>query len=182
MLLRSTPAHSAKLVAQRHTRAASRCEQPEARGRRNPEAYAVYVEGFRRPRTKGCDAYRRGARKWCRRGDLNPHGLPQTPLKRARLPVPPLRRKREYAVEQPTLSMLVDSGCCWSPVLLTRVLVDWGRWASLGAGTGSSCEPDEARGRSQPEAYVVSPVRAPGLPGPASRGGGGGGGGPPPGG
>src|SRR5262245_21911573 len=29
---------------------------------------------------------------WCRRGDSNPHGLPHTPLKRARLPVPPLRR------------------------------------------------------------------------------------------
>ena len=27
----------------------------------------------------------------CRRGDSNPHGLPHTPLKRARLPVPPLR-------------------------------------------------------------------------------------------
>ena len=29
---------------------------------------------------------------WCRRGDSNPHELPHTPLKRARLPVPPLRR------------------------------------------------------------------------------------------
>src|SRR5215510_9996202 len=28
---------------------------------------------------------------WCRRGDSNPHELPHTPLKRARLPVPPLR-------------------------------------------------------------------------------------------
>src|SRR6202171_5384681 len=27
----------------------------------------------------------------CRRGDSNPHELPHTPLKRARLPVPPLR-------------------------------------------------------------------------------------------
>src|SRR5437016_3493382 len=34
----------------------------------------------------------RGKRTWCRRGDSNPHGLPHTPLKRARLPVPPLRR------------------------------------------------------------------------------------------
>src|SRR5437667_3586414 len=32
------------------------------------------------------------AATWCRRGDSNPHGLPHTPLKRARLPVPPLRR------------------------------------------------------------------------------------------
>src|SRR5213594_2555409 len=31
-------------------------------------------------------------KSWCRRGDSNPHGLPHTPLKRARLPVPPLRR------------------------------------------------------------------------------------------
>src|SRR5712691_2359433 len=28
---------------------------------------------------------------YCRRGDSNPHELPHTPLKRARLPVPPLR-------------------------------------------------------------------------------------------
>ncbi len=27
----------------------------------------------------------------CRRGDSNPHGFPHTPLKRARLPIPPLR-------------------------------------------------------------------------------------------
>ena len=44
------------------TRAVVRSEQIEARGRRNPEAYAVYVEGFRRPRTKRCDAYRHGAK------------------------------------------------------------------------------------------------------------------------
>src|SRR3990172_851382 len=42
------------------TRAVARSEQIEARGRRNPEAYAVYVEGFRRPRTKRCEAYRHG--------------------------------------------------------------------------------------------------------------------------
>src|SRR6185503_7729626 len=29
----------------------------------------------------------------CRRGDSNPHELPHTPLKRARLPVPPLRHE-----------------------------------------------------------------------------------------
>src|SRR6185503_13901458 len=33
---------------------------------------------------------------WCRRGDSNPHELPHTPLKRARLPVPPLRLKRGF--------------------------------------------------------------------------------------
>ena len=31
--------------------------------------------------------------EWCRRGDSNPHELPHTPLKRARLPVPPLRHE-----------------------------------------------------------------------------------------
>ncbi len=31
-------------------------------------------------------------KKWCRRRDSNPHGLLHTPLKRACLPVPPLRR------------------------------------------------------------------------------------------
>ena len=30
---------------------------------------------------------------WCRRGDSNPHEFPHTPLKRARLPVPPLRQR-----------------------------------------------------------------------------------------
>ena len=34
-------------------------------------------------------------RVWCRRGDSNPHELPHTPLKRARLPIPPLRLVRE---------------------------------------------------------------------------------------
>ena len=28
---------------------------------------------------------------WCRRRDLNPHGFPHTPLKRARIPIPPRR-------------------------------------------------------------------------------------------
>src|SRR4029077_18202102 len=35
--------------------------------------------------------------RWCRRGDSNPHGLPHTPLKRAGLPVPPLRHERMEA-------------------------------------------------------------------------------------
>src|SRR5215213_7049473 len=30
---------------------------------------------------------------WCRRPDSNRYGLPHTPLKRARLPIPPLRHK-----------------------------------------------------------------------------------------
>ena len=38
---------------------------------------------------------------WCRRGDSNPHGLPHTPLKRARLPVPPLRH--EVSLEGPAI-------------------------------------------------------------------------------
>src|SRR5438445_3740225 len=37
------------------------------------------------------DFLRKTKRVWCRRGDSNPHELPHTPLKRARLPVPPLR-------------------------------------------------------------------------------------------
>ena len=36
---------------------------------------------------------RKFAEVWCRRGDSNPHELPHTPLKRARLPVPPLRHE-----------------------------------------------------------------------------------------
>ena len=42
----------------------------------------------------------RAGESWCRRGDSNPHGLPHTPLKRARLPVPPLRR-RAYLAGRP---------------------------------------------------------------------------------
>ena len=38
-------------------------------------------------------AFIRLAKLICRRGDSNPHELPHTPLKRARLPVPPLRLK-----------------------------------------------------------------------------------------
>src|SRR6185369_15323976 len=34
----------------------------------------------------------------CRRGDSNPHELPHTPLKRARLPVPPLRHEVSRAL------------------------------------------------------------------------------------
>ena len=37
----------------------------------------------------------------CRRGDSNPHELPHTPLKRARLPVPPLRH--EVSLEGPAI-------------------------------------------------------------------------------
>ena len=45
---------------------------------------------------KNCpDLLRKIAEVWCRRGDSNPHELPHTPLKRARLPVPPLRQKGE---------------------------------------------------------------------------------------
>ena len=39
-----------------------------------------------------------GETPWCRRGDSNPHGLPHTPLKRARLPVPPLRHELYYFI------------------------------------------------------------------------------------
>ena len=33
---------------------------------------------------------------WCRRRDLNPHGFPHTPLKRARIPIPP--RRHQYSL------------------------------------------------------------------------------------
>jgi hypothetical protein len=36
----------------------------------------------------------------CRRGDSNPHELPHTPLKRARLPVPPLRHLGEWQFQE----------------------------------------------------------------------------------
>lgn len=32
---------------------------------------------------------------WCERRDLNPYESPHTPLKRARLPIPPLSRQRK---------------------------------------------------------------------------------------
>ena len=34
--------------------------------------------------------------RWCRRPDSNRHGSPHTPLKRARLPIPPLRQIRTF--------------------------------------------------------------------------------------
>ena len=42
---------------------------------------------------------------WCRRRDSNPHGLPHTPLKRACLPVPPLRRWPNYRSASKRLSI-----------------------------------------------------------------------------
>src|SRR6266446_6188282 len=61
-------------------------------------------------------------KKWCRRGDSNPHELPHTPLKRARLPVPPLRpklsdnndsAKRAFALRRTKLtSVLISNPLC----------------------------------------------------------------------
>ena len=42
---------------------------------------------------------------WCRRRDSNPHGFPHTPLKRACLPVPPLRRRGDYRSARKVLSI-----------------------------------------------------------------------------
>ena len=42
---------------------------------------------------------------WCRRRDSNPHGFPHTPLKRACLPVPPLRRWPDYRSASKRLSI-----------------------------------------------------------------------------
>src|SRR4030095_11854813 len=75
----------------------------------------------------------------CRRGDSNPHELPHTPLKRARLPVPPLRLKVvNYAgvrsALKSTTSALLDSvsvslryslAHCCSPVKDWQLLPEW---------------------------------------------------------
>ncbi len=45
--------------------------------------------GLNRTPAPGSDS-----RTWCRRRDSNPHGFPHTPLKRACLPIPPLRHGR----------------------------------------------------------------------------------------
>ena len=37
-------------------------------------------------------------KSWCRRRDSNPHGLLHTPLKRACLPVPPLRHSKNITI------------------------------------------------------------------------------------
>jgi hypothetical protein len=58
----------------------SACEKyrmPDARGR-SGSAKLLILKG----------------QKWCRRRDSNPHGFPHTPLKRACLPIPPLRRRK----------------------------------------------------------------------------------------
>ena len=44
--------------------------------------------------TKKRDAYASRSSVWCGKRDLNPYGVNHTPLKRARLPVPPLPRVR----------------------------------------------------------------------------------------
>jgi hypothetical protein len=44
---------------------------------------------------------------WCRRGDSNPHELPHTPLKRARLPVPPLRHRSEFSKDAAIIAGIV---------------------------------------------------------------------------
>ena len=41
---------------------------------------------------------------WCRRRDLNPHGSPHTPLKRARIPIPPRRLNFQSLSRIPPLS------------------------------------------------------------------------------
>src|SRR6185369_9646376 len=48
---------------------------------------------------------------WCRRGDSNPHELPHTPLKRARLPVPPLRH--EVSLEGGYYSRTISKNCTY---------------------------------------------------------------------
>jgi hypothetical protein len=69
----------------------------------------------------------------CRRGDSNPHELPHTPLKRARLPVPPLRLKIvNYAGVRSALKStrsVFDDGVT-QQLSFTSVLSGW-RSASL---------------------------------------------------
>ena len=45
-------------------------------------------------RTKKADSFESA---WCEKRDLNPYGVNHTPLKRARLPVPPLSHIRLYS-------------------------------------------------------------------------------------
>ena len=42
-----------------------------------------------------------GSASWCERRDLNPYESPHTPLKRARLPIPPLSRLPTYYTTVP---------------------------------------------------------------------------------
>src|SRR5438552_1208235 len=51
----------------------------------------------------------------CRRGDSNPHELPHTPLKRARLPVPPLRLIQEGCQKTRNPSGLLAATSSGSP-------------------------------------------------------------------
>jgi hypothetical protein len=59
-------------------------------GSRVSEPLGVYCVGL--PSRSSTPLVRWSSEGWCRRGDSNPHGSPHTPLKRACLPVPPLRR------------------------------------------------------------------------------------------
>jgi hypothetical protein len=81
----------------------------------------------------------------CRRGDSNPHELPHTPLKRARLPVPPLR------LVWAGCQINLGSGVCVSPSPRSNQThhlfffgaaageLDEAGWATGAAAEGAAC-------------------------------------------
>src|SRR6266567_8448821 len=69
-------------------------------------------------------------KRWCRRGDSNPHELPHTPLKRARLPVPPLRLVRK-AFQKSIRYFFVD---CGEGVITVEIGVGVGDAEGVGDG------------------------------------------------
>ena len=57
--------------------------------------------------------------KWCRRRDLNPHGFPHTPLKRARIPIPS-RRHISIIVFNCQISFSLCDGSCFLETTLSK--------------------------------------------------------------
>lgn len=56
---------------------------------------------------------------WCRRRDLNPHGFPHTPLKRARIPIPS-RRHISIIVFSCQISFSLCDGSCFMETTLSK--------------------------------------------------------------
>ena len=56
---------------------------------------------------------------WCRRRDLNPHGFPHTPLKRARIPIPS-RRHISIIVFSCQVSFSLCDGSCFLETTLSK--------------------------------------------------------------
>ena len=68
------------------------------------------------PKTLMNKGFSRSA-SWCERRDLNPYESPHTPLKRARLPIPPLSQLPKYIITYNSFCQVIflKKSACKSP-------------------------------------------------------------------